>query len=262
MTVLNKIYRKAQRVLFNNIPVNRIRILLHKDHLAKIYIKNWQTLGYDSKATALENSGITQTPEILQTLQNCHDEIQKIYTENLHNKGRILDIGCGPGLFLNDFKDSTDELWGVDMNPDFIRKAKTLVPKAHLIEGDFLSAQIPGTFKLIYSSSVLMYIERSQIKAFFDKIYQLLDQDGFLCIHYPHALQWKDLLYHDLSYIRYSPAFLEKILGDTFSIIKHEHLYDQRKVKKYDHFHYYYPDGTNKRLDTLQNSYILIAQKK
>ena len=75
---MNKIYRKAQRVLFNNIPVNMIRILLHKDHLAKIYIKNWQTLGYDSKATALENSGITQTPEICSAAIKQNSEVQSV----------------------------------------------------------------------------------------------------------------------------------------------------------------------------------------
>lgn len=262
MKLFNKIYNKILRSFFNNIITNQVFILLGKDSLAKKWIKNWQTLGYNSKLSVLSNTGISKHSEILEVLENCHKELKNIYSQTLHSKGRILDIGCGPGLFLEDFKESKDEIWGIDMNPEFVKIAQENLPKAHIIEGEFLSTPISGKFSLIFSSSVLMYIEKSNIINFFNKIYELLEEGGVVFIHYPHALQLKDLFYHDLSYIRYSPAFLEKILGEKFHIIKHEHMFDGRKVGRLDKVHYYYPDGKNSRLDTLQNTFMLIAKKE
>jgi SAM-dependent methyltransferase len=237
-------------------------ILIGADHLAKGWIKNWNTLAFNAGISLLENTGITDAPEVKKTLENCHLALQKIYREELQSRGNILDIGCGPGLFLDDFRESKDGIWGIDMNPDFVSKARENLPMAHILEGNFLNKPIPEKFKLIFSSSVLMYIERSAIKLFFDKIYDLLETDGIVFIHYPHALQLKDILYHDLSYIRYSPAFLEKIIGKKFRIIKHEHMYDGHKVGRFDKVHYYYPNGKKDRLDTLQNTFMLIAKKK
>lgn len=242
--------------------VNQVLIFFGKDYLAKNWIKNWETLEYDANISVLSNTGISKQPGILKTLENCHQELKSIYHESLHSKGRILDIGCGPGLFLEDFKTSEDEIWGIDMNPIFVKVAREKLAHAHIVQGDFLRTQISGKFTMIYSSSVLMYIERSKIKMFFDKIYELLEEGGIVLIHYPHALQLKDLLYSDLSYIRYSPQFIEKTLIDKFEIMKHQHMFDGRKVDRYDPVHYYYPDGKNNRLDTLQNTYLLIAKKR
>lgn len=262
MNILKRLYFKIARNALNNSIVNLFMILTENDHLAKKWIKNWSEIGMNPTKSLLENTGITDNQEILKTLENCKKTIKQTYYTVLNKKGSILDIGCGPGLFLKEFDAKSNELWGIDMNPDFVAKAKELIPDGHFVLGNFLKSEINHTFSLIYSSSVLMYIEKSKIKTFFSKIHSHLETKGIMCIHYPHALQKKDLYYHDLSYIRYSPAHIEKLISEKFDILKHEHAYDSRKVTDYDRKHYYYPNGKNNRLDTLQNTYILIARKK
>lgn len=259
--MLQKLFRKISVLLLNNIPVNNLLILTGYDHLIKLLLKNWSKINFDKKLSLLENSGFSDLPVIQEVLNKSHQELQHTYRNLLHSQGKVLDVGCGPGLFLKDFEHSK-ELYGLDMNPEFIEIAKTNLPYVKFILGNYLKTTLNIKFKLIYANGMLMYIERSRLKYFFEKTRDNLEEGGIVFITYSHALMMKDVLYSDLSFIRYSPRLIEKIVSEYFSIIKHEHLYDGRKVGLYDKKHYYFPDGNNNRLDTVQNSYILIARKK
>jgi SAM-dependent methyltransferase len=257
-----KIFRRLYLMALNNIPVNNLLILFRKDYLIKLLIKDWEKIAYDENLSMLENSGYSHLPEIVEVLDNCHRELSRAYRELCGGRGKILDLGCGPGLFLKDFRSSVDQIYGLDMNAAFLEIAKTNVPEAKLIQGNYLEMNFHEKFAFIYANFMLMYIERSRLELFFKKLSEDLEAEGVIFISYVHALQFRDILYHDLSYIRYSPALIEKTAMKYFSIVRHEHLYDQRKIKFYDSKHYYFPDGNNNRLDTAQNSYVLIALKK
>ena len=146
------------------------------------------------------------------------------------------------------------------MSPTFIDKAKELAPTATFFKGDFLNYKFPVTFDFIFSFSVFQYIEVSALHSFFYKIATDLNNGGIFYMQYPHAVRYKDLFYPDLSYIKYSPELIEKIASKYLKIIQHQHYFDNRKVGKYDKQHYHYPNDDN-RTDTIQNMYLLIAQK-
>jgi len=259
MKLIKKIFNRSLNFILNNIVTNFILIIIRKDNLIKNRKNNWVKKEYNENVSLQENTGCSAC---IQELVNLSHDALKITTKNyLKNGDNILDIGCGPGLFLKDFSDDK-KIFGIDLNKPFLEKAKQLIKNGVFINGNYLKIKLDEKMNLIYLFSVLMYIEPSNINKFFKKISNDLAENGILFIQYPHALQLKDIFFYDLSYVRYSPFLIEKIAKKYFTIIEHKHFFDDRKVNIYDSKYYYFPDGKNSRLDTLQNTYLLIAKKK
>ncbi len=245
--------------------LNRILVFLGVDYLAKNYLKHndWAARKYQEDKTLQENVGCSHVTYIQNLVDDTHITFKRFVDANIKPTSTVLDIGCGTGLFLKDLEDKNLELYGIDLNTAFLEKAKELVPAATYYSGSFFDKfERNNKFDLLSCFSVMMYIEPSRIEEFFDKMYALLNKDGFVFIQYIHALSYRDLLYPDITYTKYSPERIENIVAKKFSVVKHEHFYYSHKVGKYDLKRYYFPDGYKNRLDTIENSYLLILQKK
>jgi hypothetical protein len=258
------LFKRIWKAIFyrciNNILINNILILLKKDDLIKHWIYNWETWGYDENKSLTENVGSSPYPEIIKAVELSHEKLKKAVTHYCKPNCSLFDLGCGVGLYLQDFNKGY-ALSAIDMNSKFIEKANELVPDCNYYLGNYLKTKIDQKFDLIYSFGVFQYIERSQLHPFFDKIYQNLNKGGIFFLSYSHATSFNDTLYPDLSYIRYSPKTIEKIVKNQFIIKEHKHFYDDRKVSLYDKTPYFFPDGNNNRRDTALNCYLLILQK-
>ena len=260
MTLLLKIKKKAVKTFLNNIIVNNILIFFKKDYLITKWICDWTKWGFDEKLTLQENVGFSHHPLIQEYVNITHQKIKQILIKLVKPKGQVLDFGCGTGLYLNTLKNNFS-LSGIDMNSLFLEQAKKHIPECKFYYGDFQTAVFENKFDAIYSVSVLQYIVPSNLQAFFDKAYDLLNDNGILLLDYSHALSKKDIYYSDLSFVRYSPALIEK-KAYKFSIIMHSHFFDtEKKIMQYDKSPYFFPDSKI-RIDTIQNSYLLVAQKK
>lgn len=262
--LFTKLIYKVLSVVLNNPATNWILIIFKIDHLPKevLHRNDYQSRRYDDSLSLQENVGYSHIPEIQKLVDGAQDRLVQFTNEHVPTGTAILDIGCGTGLFLQRFKDKNYHLYGIDLNNSFLNKAEQFLPKAHLFRGNYITTfRAPRKFNLICSFSVTMYIEPSRMKLFFDKIYNDLNPGGYVFIQYSHAMKFIDLFYPDLTYIKYSPRRIDKIVSEKYKVIKHEHFYDGRQVGWFDDKHYYFPDGTNTRLDTLENSFLLILQK-
>ena len=259
-----KLTHKIASIALNNPFTNWLLIALSLDHLPKelLSINNYSVRKYVDSLSPQENVGYSHIPAIQKLVDEAQNRLVDFANDNLKPGQAILDIGCGTGLFLSRFAPDKFYLYGIDLNRDFLDVAEKSLPKAHLFKANYVTQFIaPRKYYLICSFSVAMYIEPSRMKHFFDKIYNDLNPGGFVFIQYAHANNFTDLLYPDLTYVKHSPHRVTNIVKKRFNIIKHEHFYDGRIVNWYDDKHYYFPDGTNTRIDTLENSYLLILQK-
>lgn len=262
---VRKIIFRCGSILFNNIFINHLLILMKMDDFPKSFLNqnNWARRKYQQDKTLQENVGCSHVSYIQNLVDIGHMAFKNFVAANIKPGSSVLDIGSGTGLFLKDLEDSNLNLHGIDLNAAFLEKAKQLVPNATYYLGSFLDKfEGDKKFDLLSCFSVMMYIEPSRIEEFFDKMYNMLNKDGFVFIQYIHALSYRDLFYPDITYIKYSPERIEKIVSKKFSIIKHEHFYHSHKVGKYDLKRNYFPDGQENRLDSIENSYLLILQKK
>lgn len=254
--------KKVRIILLNNILINNILILIKKDFLIKKWKNNWIEIEYNHAKKEEENHmGCSQNSTIQQFVKETNNTIKKSIDKYFYDSKSVLDIGCGTGAYLINFSEKAS-LTGVDLNESFLREAKKKIPSLKTIHGNFLKVNLENKYDLIVAIGVLMYIEPSSITNFFEKLSISLNRGGKIFFQYSHALSLKDIFYNDLSYVRYSPAYLEEVMEPFFSVLEHKHFFDDRTVNKFDTIKYFFPNNKKNRIDTIQNTYLLIAQKK
>ncbi len=260
MSFIKKCLKKSIGLLSNNIVLNNIIILLRLDdkiHKSKNPYLSFKPL--QSKSTQ-ENAGYSNRPEINEVITKSKQDLLNAVLKYCNANDRILDIGCGPGMYLELFKERDFSLLATDINEEMLVYAKKNVPLATTFHGNFLKISIPEKVNFVYCIGVLIYIGRNDIVAFFKKIYGNLTPNGILYLNYPHAISLGDVLYNDLTYIQYSPKVIEKLIAPYFEIVVHHHAFDGRKVAWFDKKPYKSLNPDTDR--TYKNSYLLIAKKK
>ncbi len=117
--------------------------------------------------------------------------VQKVYElEILKRGGRLLDLGCGVGLFLEAFSETARYKWklyGLDINEKLIKKAKVrLRGKAQkLFLGEVTSLNLKvETFDCITCFDVLEHDH--ELKLTLSEIKRLLKPSGLLLIQAPN----------------------------------------------------------------------------
>lgn len=241
--------------LTNNILVNNLLIALKLDTKKELSAGHWKAFKYDSKKSIQQNAGFSHTAEVEEALQKVKDKLVNTLQTNVSKDAKVLDLGCGPGIYMNLLKDHY-QLTGVDISEEMLQSASSLLPNHKFYKGNFLSIEFEERFNAIYSISVLEYVPVSSLRSFFKKCSDLLENKGVLFIQYPHALKRSDLYYPDRNYINYSPEKISKIAGEYFTVIENKQSFDGRETCLYDEKPY---PTTSK---TFKNGYLLIAVKK
>lgn len=124
-----------------------------------------------------------------------------IKTAGLKPGMRVLEIGCGTGMFSEMFAASGIQLVAVDISPDLLKKARQrCLPKDQVIfkEARFEDCDIDGPFDAVIGSSVLHHLK---IEAALSKIYELLKPGGCLCFSEPNALNPQVVLMFNLRFL-------------------------------------------------------------
>ena len=89
--------------------------------------------------------------------QEQMDQLEKLKIDWKEKK--VLDAGCGIGLFSKYFEDAGAEVVGVDFSENMINVAKKLCQSAMFVSGDLTKLPFNDeSFDVIYSSSVLIHI--------------------------------------------------------------------------------------------------------
>ncbi len=57
--------------------------------------------------------------------------------------GRVVDLGCGSGLWARHLVDAGYDVTGVDISPDMIQIARQRVPEGEFHTGSFLHTNLP-----------------------------------------------------------------------------------------------------------------------
>ncbi len=71
---------------------------------------------------------------------------------------RCLDIGCGYGDWTEQFATIADQVYGCDIAPAFVERARQRVPRATIECADLRSYEMPQELDLVYIGAVLMYV--------------------------------------------------------------------------------------------------------
>lgn len=112
----------------------------------------------------------------------------------LPDQGRVLDVGCGTGTNLRALHEKRYRCVGVDQSAAFIEYAKKLGPAdinyQHARAATFLDDE---PFDLIFCIFVtLNYMNRNEIKPFFDLIRKHLQPNGKFVVDIGHMLNFSE----------------------------------------------------------------------
>lgn len=248
-------FLKIYSFLTNNMFVNAVLISLKLDHKLQLAAGQWKAFQYNSKKSVQENAGFSHKPEVQQAIDKLKVDFTFFVQDKIALNSAILDFGCGPGIYLK-LIENNYKISGIDVSHEMIEKAKNDLPNGIFYCGNFMGQNFDKKFSLIYSISVLEYVPVSQIGAFFEKCYSLLEDNGYIFIQYPHALSYKDTCYPDRNYISYSPLLIESSIENYFTIVSHKQFFDDRIIGKYD------PKPYPTSSKDFRNGYLLIAQKR
>ena len=246
--------------LTNNVVVNNVLIALGMAPYFSRRGNPYTTYVPADGKSVQENAGYSNREEINQVLAKSKKDLLLTAQTQLKAGAKILDIGCGPGMYLSLFKDGPYELHATDINSGMLALARKEVPQAAFYEGDIHDLSIGQSFDMVYCIGVLIYIPPSGLKAFIEKTASLLNDGGILYLNFPHAISVWDSWYKDITYVQYSPAHLRKLLAPYFEIIADHHAFDNRRIEAYDKAPYKSLNPDTHR--TYKNSYLLVAKKK
>lgn len=135
--------------------------------------------------------------------------------------GRLLDVGCGDGAFLEEMQCLGWEVHGVELNPDAARFARDAL-NIDVRAGDFLRLDWPKvSFDLITMLETLEHLHRP--RQAMGKVHSLLRPQGKLALSVPNINSLEFSIYgkywvaleppRHLSF--FSPQTLERLLEET-----------------------------------------------
>jgi SAM-dependent methyltransferase len=98
-------------------------------------------------------------------------------------KGRVIDLGCGSGLWARQLVDAGYEVLGIDLSAALIDLARQRVPEGEFITRSFLEADLPPCEAVTSLGECFNYLfdERnnlSQLRQLFRRIYAALRPGG------------------------------------------------------------------------------------
>lgn len=148
---------------------------------------------FDSYSKTRDWSGLYSLPA---TSLNWSFLIRKQRVLELINEsgGKILDIGCGPGVMISELLDKHYEYFGIDISNEMIEEAKikfinpALTSKVHLRVADATYMDYPdGYFDGAIGMGLLEYFSIPQKLT--EEINRVLKPGGFLIVTIPKKYQ-------------------------------------------------------------------------
>ncbi len=117
---------------------------------------------------------------------------------------RVLEIGCGTGMFTEMFAGSGAEIVAVDISADLLALARErMLPPSQVrfLEKRFEECEVDGPFDAVIGSSILHHLE---VRESLDKIMGLLKPEGNLCFAEPNYLNPQVFLERKFPFLRES----------------------------------------------------------
>ena len=99
------------------------------------------------------------------------------------NKGLVVDLGCGSGLWARELSDAGYGVLGVDISPAMIAIARKRVPRGEFETGSLLKVKLPRCNAVTSLGECLNYLfdqsnRMSEIRRLFRRVYNALKPGG------------------------------------------------------------------------------------
>jgi 2-polyprenyl-3-methyl-5-hydroxy-6-metoxy-1,4-benzoquinol methylase len=105
---------------------------------------------------------------------------------SIEPSSKVLEIGCGTGLFTETFAQTGAEIIAVDLSPDLLSIARERkLPRVQFLERSFEDCEVDGPFDAVIGSSVLHHLD---LERTWPKLFSLLKPGGRMSFAEPNML--------------------------------------------------------------------------
>jgi len=177
-----------------------------------------------------------------------HDVSQNrdaLIAATLKHKGRILDLGCGPGRDLVAFQNLGYKVTGLDATPAFVKMAKQIAG-CEVLQQSFSTLDLPSnSFDGIFTNTSLIHIPSAEMLGVLEDLYQALSDRGVLLM---------SMVRGDREGFSERPTGYRYVTGWEYETLK-----PKLEAAKFEILHHYYrPQGMS-----IEECYwlIIVAQK-
>ena len=140
--------------------------------------ENWQKSAKSKQQVKYGSPSLEWTGGLQKRLN-----LMEKYTEFKEKK--ILDIGCGVGMFLKRFKDLGADVYGVDIDEKKIRKAKEISRNVETAKSEELPYR-KDSFDIVFLHEVVEHVDNDYETI--DEAFRVLKPHGKLIIFAPNRL--------------------------------------------------------------------------
>ena len=107
--------------------------------------------------------------------------------ERLRGKGKVCDLGCGPGQVARFLRDHGADSFGLDLSPGMVREARRLNPDLEFREGNMLALPIKdASLAGIAAFYAIVNLPKEALPAVFREMARVLQPGGLLLLSF-HA---------------------------------------------------------------------------
>ncbi|MCC6179577.1 MAG: class I SAM-dependent methyltransferase [Chloroflexi bacterium] len=144
---------------------------------------------------------------------------------------RILDIGCGLGMYVDKFRRFSDEVYGVDVDPEKVAQASEWLPNISVAPGEHLPFE-DGMFDVILLNEVIEHVDDDRLTI--QEAYRCLRPGGHIIIYAPNRLypfETHGFYVFGTYYFRLLPVvnWLPQAIRDVFC--PHVRVYTARAIR-------------------------------
>lgn len=98
-------------------------------------------------------------------------------------KGRVLDLGCGPGQIAHYLKTQGADAFGIDLSPGMVEQAQKANPDIPFQQGDMKALDLPdNTLAGIAAFYSIIHIPREEVTDVLKELRRVLQPDGLLLL--------------------------------------------------------------------------------
>jgi SAM-dependent methyltransferase len=144
-------------------------------------------------------------------IRESYDSAAKVYAENLatelehkpldrhllnrfaeavRGRGRVVDLGCGPGHIAGYLRERGVDVLGIDLSPEMTRVASSLNPGLDFRVGDMGNLDIPpATVAGVLSFYSIVHFSAAELGPIFQQIRRALTADGLALFAFHVGIQ-------------------------------------------------------------------------
>lgn len=140
-------------------------------------------------------------------------------------KGRVCDLGCGPGHVARYLREQGADAFGIDLSPGMVEQARQAHPGIDFRQGDMRALDLPdNSLAGIAAFYSLLHIPRSEVTEVLRELLRVLKPGGVLLAAFhigDETLHREELLGESVSldFAFFTPGEMARYMGDAgFSV--------------------------------------------